>query len=59
MAGRLSEATATDCSRLAWLHLSLGDEEAARQIVREGLKKYRGNEYCRNLAERLEIEVEE
>lgn len=40
---------ATDCSRLAWLHLQLGDEKSALQVARHGLEMDPFNEHCRNI----------
>lgn len=50
-----SEATATDFSRAAWVCLALHETEMARDLVRQGLEREPDNEYCRNLAERLQI----
>jgi hypothetical protein len=48
-------ATATDCSRAAWVCLALHETERAKEFVRVGLRRDSQNEYCRNLAERLHI----
>jgi hypothetical protein len=47
----LTEATATDLSRLAWLCLRLGDEPAADKYIRQGLSQEPDNEYCLRLVE--------
>jgi len=54
MASRVdSEGDATDCSRLAWLYLRLGDKDAATQLVEKGLQLEPGNTYCTKLRETL------
>jgi hypothetical protein len=52
------EANATDCSRAAWVCLVLHETERAREFVRMGLQRDPGNEYCCNLAERLQMQDE-
>jgi hypothetical protein len=50
MASRIDrEGGATDCSRLAWLYLRLGDEMEADRLIDEGLRMEPTNEYCRKL----------
>jgi hypothetical protein len=51
----LGAATATDCSRAAWVCLALHEADRAKEFVRKGLQRDPENEYCRNLAERLQI----
>lgn len=53
MEARLTEADATDCSRLAWLALHLGDTERASRFTGHGLRLDANNDYCFNLARRL------
>ena len=54
MASRIAqEGDATDCSRLAWLYLRLGDELKAAQLMRRGLELEPENEYCSKLQEKL------
>lgn len=53
MESRMSDANATDCSRLAWLYLRLGEQENARSLVDRGLKRESLNEYCLKLKEKL------
>jgi len=50
----LHEADATDCSRIAWLHLNLGEPSAARSIVDSGLRKDPRNQHCLGLRDRLD-----
>ncbi len=50
MESKMSEATATDYSRLAWLYLHLKNENQARVMTCIGLEKDPYNEYCNNLA---------
>ncbi len=42
------------CSRVAWLHLNVGNQDRALDIARIGLKKEPDNTYCLGLIERLE-----
>lgn len=49
----LPEATATDLSRLAWLHLHAGDDRRAREVAEIGLKRDPENRYCQSLLEKL------
>ena len=53
-----SKANATDFSRAAWVCLALHETERAKEFVRLGLDRDSKNEYCLNLAERLQIEEE-
>ena len=53
MESRVSEGNATDCSRLAWLFLRLGDGEKARRLVARGLELDERNEFCQRLEIRL------
>ena len=52
---RIAEAEATDCSRIAWLALSLEEGEKAREITKHGLSLDPSNDYCLNLAEHLGV----
>jgi hypothetical protein len=47
----IDEASATDLSRLAWLHLHKGDEDRALTIAEIGLKRDPNNVYCQRLVE--------
>ena len=49
------EANATDFSRAAWVYLALHETERAKELVRLGLQRDPENEYCLNLAERLQM----
>jgi hypothetical protein len=53
MEGRISEASATDLSRLAWLHLHAGDNERSEQVATMGLRLEQSNVHCQRLIERL------
>ena len=54
MEGRINEANANDCSRLAWLYLRLNDPIKAREIANMGLAIDNGNVHCKNIIERLD-----
>ena len=54
MEKHLSMLSATDCSRLAWLYLNIGNSERARDAAEKGLQKQPKNEYCQNLIQRLD-----
>lgn len=47
------DASATDLSRLAWLHLHCDDHRRALEVAQMGLKREPNNMYCRRLVERL------
>jgi hypothetical protein len=49
----LPVASATELSRLAWLHLHAGDERRALEVAELGLRREPDNLYCQNLVERL------
>ena len=53
MENRMKELSATNCSRLAWLNLNIGNESRARVAMYAGLKKDPRNEFCLNLQSRL------
>lgn len=53
MERRIGELTATDCSRLAWLCLNVGNADRARDIANAGIRREPNNEYCQNLIDRL------
>lgn len=55
MESRRSSASATDCSRLAWLYLHMGQDHEARRVTNVGLALDSNNRYCRALATRLGI----
>jgi hypothetical protein len=58
MLARLGEADATDLSRFAWLCLSVGNSEKAKQYTLKGLQLDPSNEYCLRLAERQGLTIE-
>ncbi len=49
----LDEASATDLSRLAWLHLHAGSERRAAEVADLGLQRDPNNVYCQRLVEKL------
>ena len=51
---RLQSLSGTDCSRLAWLMLNLGDEQRARDVARRGVERDPQNDHCRRLVARLD-----
>lgn len=53
MQSRITEANATDYSRLAWLHLNLGETEIAMELAGKGLKLDPTNTHCLRLAQRV------
>lgn len=52
----LPEASATDLSRLSWLHLHAGNAQRALHFAELGLEREPGNIYCQRLVARLEDE---
>lgn len=53
MEGFIKKLNATECSRLAWLYLNVGNELRARDVTQIGLKKDPLNHHCLNLADKL------
>jgi NB-ARC domain len=53
MEARIDQADSTDCSRLAWLYLHVGEESKARELVERGLRLDSNNWHCRKLAVHL------
>ena len=53
MEARLVEASATDLSRLAWLHLHSGNDQRALEVAERGLEREPDNIYCRRLVIKL------
>jgi hypothetical protein len=51
--GYIQVATATDLSRLAWLHLHAGDDERALEVAQIGLRREPDNRFCQTLVDRL------
>ena len=54
MERHLGNMEATECSRLAWLYLNVGNRERAREIANIGLSREPTNAHCANLVGRLE-----
>ena len=54
MENRLLELSATNCSRLAWLHLNVGNQEKARDVAKLGVDRESTNEHCQKLISRLD-----
>ncbi|MBW4444355.1 MAG: hypothetical protein KME10_24680 [Plectolyngbya sp. WJT66-NPBG17] len=50
------EASATDCSRLAWLYLGLKNNDRARYFVDRGLKLTPNNDHCLKLDKKLKVQ---
>jgi hypothetical protein len=48
-----TEVDATDCSRAAWLSISIKDLDAAKEWTKLGLELDSDNPYCQRLATRL------
>ena len=53
MEAYLAEATATDLSRLAWLHLHYANDRRALEVANMGLERDPENTYCQRLTARL------
>lgn len=54
MERRLQELSATNCSRLAWLYLNVGNEDRARDVACLGIDRDSENEHCLRLVRRLD-----
>lgn len=54
MERHLSELSSTDCSRLAWLNLNVGNRERARDVAELGLKRDYTDWHCQNLIRKLD-----
>ena len=57
MEARLPEASATDLSRLAWLHLHCGDAKRALEVSDLGIKRDPDNIHCQRLVAKLTVGV--
>lgn len=55
MEDQLGDASATDLSRLAWLHLHSGETDRALTIAELGLKREPDNIHCVRLVAKLTI----
>ena len=53
MERQLSTLDATDCSRLGWLLVNIGETERALDVAQHGLKKESSNRHCQNLVSKL------
>lgn len=51
--GHIKAASATDLSKLAWLHLHAGDGRRALEVAELGLKREPENRHCQSLVDRL------
>ena len=49
-----NELSATNCSRLAWLYLNVGNTERALDTARTGIEREPTNEYCQKLISSFE-----
>ncbi len=54
MEKELGVLSATDCSRLAWLYLNVGNSDRALSVARIGARREPTNEHCQNLLRRLQ-----
>ena len=54
MEKRLKDLSATNCSRLAWLYLNVGNPQRARDVANVGVEREPENEHCRNLILKLD-----
>ena len=54
MERKLDKLSGTYCSRLAWLHLNVGNKDRALDIAHLGLTKEPDNTHCQRLIEKLE-----
>ena len=50
----LPDLTATNCSRLAWLHLNTGDKNRANELAHIGVSREPDNEFCLSLVSKLD-----
>src|SRR5579883_325120 len=57
MEQHLAESSATDLSRLAWLHLHSGDTRRAFDVAGIGLQREPDNPYCKKLIDKLRWEI--
>ena len=54
MEKQFHELSATDCSRLAWLHLNVGNEDRARDVASKGIQRDPNNDHCLRLVTKLD-----
>jgi hypothetical protein len=56
MEPKITDGNGTDCSRLGWLFLQIGNQNRAWEIVQCGLRLDDDNEYCKKPESRLSAE---
>ena len=54
MENRLKDLSATNCSRLAWLYLNVGNPQRALDVAKVGVEHEPDNEHCQNLILKLD-----
>ena len=54
METRLQDLSATNCSRLAWLYLNVGNPQRALDVAKVGVEREPENEHCQNLILKLD-----
>ena len=54
MEKRLKDLSATNCSRLAWLYLNVGNRQRALDVAKVGVEREPENEHCGNLILKLD-----
>ena len=54
MEARLGNLSATNCSRLAWLYLNVGNPKRALDVAKFGVQREPENEHCQNLILKLD-----
>ena len=54
MEKHLQNLSATNCSRLAWLYLNIGNSQRALDVAKVGVKREPANEHCQNLILKLD-----
>ena len=55
MERHLGELSPTNCSRLAWLYLNVGNFERALDVAKLGVEREPTNEHCKNLILKLDM----
>ena len=54
MEKQLQNLSATNCSRLAWLYLNIGNPQRALDVAKVGVERDPANEHCQNLILKLD-----
>ena len=54
MENRLKNLSATNCSRLAWLYLNVGNPQRALDVAKVGVEREPDNEHCQKLIRKLD-----